>query len=72
MELKSWYQIALDAGAKEIDGGINGSEFARLGIAIINGCPGCQATVAPYNSFQVAPGNPYAYCQSCATQMVEA
>ena len=66
-DMKTWLEIAEDRGVeKEPDGSINGSAFAAVGIAIINGCPGCAATVAPYNSYQVAEDDPYAWCADCA------
>jgi len=64
---KSWYTIALERGAKEsADGSMTGGELARVGVAILNGCPDCGATVAPYNSYQISEDNPYAYCRQCA------
>lgn len=63
---RSWYDVAIERGAVEDDGMIPGDEFARVGIALLNGCPGCGATVGPHTSFQVAPDNPFAWCRSCA------
>lgn len=64
---RTWWDVAVERGIKvEADGSCNGAEFARVGISMINGCPGCGATVAPYNSYQVAADNPYAYCRDCA------
>lgn len=63
---RSWLKEAERRGARcAADGSISGSEFARVGIAIINGCPGCGATVAPYNSYMVKPDDPYAWCEDC-------
>jgi hypothetical protein len=61
-----WWNIAIKRGAKVVDGTIDGAEFARVGVALINSCINCGETVAPYNSYQVAPDNPYAYCAQCA------
>lgn len=62
-----WLDVAKDRGAQfDPDGSISGAALAEVGIAILNGCPRCQATVAPYNSYQVAPDDPYAYCADCA------
>jgi hypothetical protein len=64
---KTWYQEALDRGAKENpDGTMGGRELERVGIAIINGCPGCGATVAAFNSYMTAEDNPYMWCADCA------
>lgn len=62
-----WLDIAKDRGAEfDADGSISGAALAEVGIAILNGCPGCRAVVAPYNSYQVAADNPYSYCADCA------
>ena len=64
---RTWYQVALDRGAQESEPGVmSGAELQRVGVAILNGCPDCGATVAPYNSFQLSADNPYAYCGNCA------
>jgi len=68
MRLKTWLDIAIERGAHpEPDGNTyTGAELERVGVAIINGCPGCGACVGAYNSYQIAPDNPYAYCADCA------
>lgn len=43
--------VAKARGAREDErGGINGAEFARVGLPIIGGCQFCGATVAAYNA----------------------
>lgn len=68
-----WLDVARDRGADFApDGSISGDELARVGIAIINGCAGgCQSTVAPYNSYQLSPSNPYAYCEDCTDERTQ-
>lgn len=62
-----WLDVARDRGVRvEPDGAITADAFADVGIAILNGCPQCEATVGPHCSYQIAADNPYAYCTDCA------
>lgn len=61
-----WHEAQLRGVVPDADGSVNGGALAVVGIAIINGCPGCGATVAPYNSYYRRKGDPYAYCGDCA------
>lgn len=64
---KTWWAVAHERGMpEESDRDYTAADFDAVGIALINGCPTCGATVAPYNSYQIAPDNPYAYCAGCA------
>lgn len=70
---RSWWDVALDRGLtatghEDASGepSFTGDDFARVSVAIINGCPVCGATVAPYNSFKVSEEDDYAYCRCCA------
>jgi len=66
-KVQSWHDIALRRGVVEDENGcVDGSQYAAVGVSILNGCPDCGATVAPYNSYQIAKDNPYAYCRQCA------
>jgi hypothetical protein len=63
----TWLDVAKARGAKASDDGtFNGAELARVGVQIINGCPDCGATVAPYNSYKVQHDSDYAFCRECA------
>ena len=65
--MKTWHDVALERGMPASpDGTYIGDAYEAVGVAILNGCPGCGACVAPYNSFQIAPDNPFAYCRDCA------
>ena len=64
---RTWHDAAIDRGMPvSEDGTYSGDDYAAVGVAILNGCPGCHATVAPYNSYQISADNPYAYCAMCA------
>jgi hypothetical protein len=64
---RSWLDVARDRGVEvEPTGAISAGALMAVGIAILNGCPGCGAAVTPYNSFQVAEDEPYAICSMCA------
>ena len=63
---RTWLDVAIERGAKDVNGAFTGDELARVGITITNGCPRCHARVAPSNSYQVDTDNPYAYCARCA------
>lgn len=43
--------IAIARGARVVDGGINGSEFERVGLPMMGGCQGCGASIAAYNAY---------------------
>mgnify|MGYP003148104165 CR=1 FL=1 len=65
--MKTWLEIARERGVRvNEDGSISGGALDEVGISIINGCPGCGATVAPYNSVQVNEDDPWAWCFGCA------
>lgn len=56
--------LAVHRGAKrDENGGINGGEFDRVGLDIMGGCAGCNASLAAYNAFPSKSG--YWYCRSC-------
>jgi hypothetical protein len=62
-----WDDVAADRGVvPDKHGSITCGQYVDVGISILNGCPDCGATVAPYNSYQISKGNPYAYCRDCA------
>ena len=64
---KLWHAIAIERGMSEkLNGSVTAQDYADVGVCMINGCPSCGATVAPYNSYQVAPDSPYSYCKDCA------
>lgn len=61
--------IAVAWGASEDErGGINGGEFARLGLPIMGGCQVCGATIAAYNAH---PGTNGYLVGSCCVAGVE-
>ena len=60
--------IAKAWGAKEVDGGINGGEFERLGLPMMGGCQVCGATIACYNSYPAKNGY---LVGSCCEQEVD-
>ena len=66
--MKTWMEVAVERGVNPgTDGSINGAEFAKVGISIINGCPGCGATVAPHSSVSMDNEHrDYMVCFDCA------
>lgn len=55
--------VALARGAHEVEGRINGGEFARLGLPMLSGCQHCGATLGPYNAYPTQTG--YIQCADC-------
>lgn len=55
--------LAMHRGAQEIDGGINASEFWRVGLDIIGGCRRCGASIAAYNAHPTKSG--FWACSDC-------
>lgn len=55
--------LAIHRGAHQNDGGINGAEFNRVGLAIMGGCIGCGASLAAYNAYPSKEG--YWCCKDC-------
>ncbi len=46
------FDLALHRGARQVDGGVNGGEFYRVGLDMIGGCGGgCQSTLGAYNAY---------------------
>jgi hypothetical protein len=62
------FDIAKAKGAEQVNGGINGGEFTRLGLPMIGGCVVCHATIAAYNSYPTTTG--YLMCRDCVTEEV--
>ena len=64
---KTWLDVARERGVVvRKDGSITADAFWEVGIALLNGCPTCHATVAPYNSYQMETDAEYAVCRGCA------
>ena len=58
------HDVALVEGAtKDDSGGYRGDQYAARGYAIISGCEGCGATLAPYNAYPSTSG--YIRCAQC-------
>lgn len=57
------YELALELGAEEIDGRIDGAEFARLGLPVFAGCGRCGASLAAFNAFPSSTG--FIRCGDC-------
>jgi hypothetical protein len=55
-------ELAKHRGAEEVDGGVNGAEFHRVGLNFIGGCGVCGATIAAYNGCPTKSG--YWACKS--------
>jgi hypothetical protein len=49
--------LARFRGAKSEMGAISGSEFERVGLAMMGGCRNCGATIAAYNACPTKSGN---------------
>lgn len=61
--------IAKARGVEEDEnGGINGAEFARVGLPLMGGCQVCNATIAAYNAY---PGINGYLVGSCCVEEVE-
>lgn len=56
-------ELAKHRGAEEVDGGINGAEFHRVGLPFMGGCEGCEACIAAYNAYPTKSG--YLRCADC-------
>ena len=64
---KTWHEVALERGMPHRDDECyTGQDYWNVGVSVINGCPNCGATVAPYNSYKINAKNDYAYCADCA------
>ena len=61
--------LALHRGALEVNGGINGAEFHRVGLNILGGCAGCGATLAAYNAYPTKSG--YWRCADCVYERAD-